>query len=134
MMIHEINVNNIPVGKVEICYLEERRVSDEEPFSIEERQLLKAIAEHVPAPSAARIDVKELNIAAGAVTMKAETDTYESAAQIEATLQQEPRFKAAKKADEKKIGDALSFTITIPLTVPDAAASEATAPTPGEEG
>ncbi len=96
--------------------------------------MLKAIAEHVPAPSAARIDVKELNIAAGAVTMKAETDTYESAAQIEATLQQEPRFKAAKKADEKKIGDALSFTVTIPLTVPDAAASEATAPTPGEEG
>jgi PAS domain S-box-containing protein len=47
MMIHEINVNNIPVGKVEICYLEERRVSDEEPFSIEERQLLKAIAERL---------------------------------------------------------------------------------------
>lgn len=97
--------------------------------------MLKAIAEHVPAPSAARIDVKELNIAPGAVTMKAETDSYESAAQIEGALQQEPRFKAAKKADEKKVGEALSFSITIPLTADETVdGADAAAPTPGEEG
>ncbi len=83
--------------------------------------MLKTLSEHMPATASARIDVKELTIAAAAVTMKAETDSYESAATIEASIQSEPRFKGAKKADEKKVGDALSFSLTIPLNQPEAA-------------
>lgn len=94
-------------------------------------EMLKAISDHVPQPSAARIDVKELNIGEGAVVMKAETDSYESAAQIESSLQADPRFKEAKKADEKKVGDALSFSITIPLAQPGETL-DAEAPAGGE--
>jgi len=41
----KIMVQNKPVGKVDICYLEERRASDEVPFISEECLLLNAIAE-----------------------------------------------------------------------------------------
>ena len=34
-------------GQVDVCYLEERPVSDEEPFLIEERQLITAIAQRL---------------------------------------------------------------------------------------
>ncbi len=95
--------------------------------------MLKALTEHVPPVNVARIDVKELNISEGAVTMKAETDTYESASQIEAALQEEPRFKGARKADEKKVGEALSFSLTIPLGEEEEAPVEEGA-APGEEG
>ena len=94
--------------------------------------LLRQISEHVPGPSNARIDVRELNIGEGAVTMKAETDSYEMAAQIEESLKQEPRFKDAKKADEKKVGEALSFSLTIPLNAEEAAPTEGEAA--GSEG
>lgn len=87
--------------------------------------LLRQISEHMPGPSNARIDVRELNIGEGAITLKAETDSYEMAAQIEESLKQEPRFKDAKKADEKKVGEALSFSLTIPLNVEEAAPPEA---------
>lgn len=102
--------------------------------------MLKAITEHMPATSVARIDVRELNIAAATVTLKAETDSYESASQIEASIQEEPRFKLAKKADEKKVGDALSFSLTIPLdqegaeTTEGGAPPDGAAPTPGGAG
>lgn len=89
--------------------------------------MLRQISERVPAPASARIDVKELTIAEGAVTMKAETDSYEMAAQIEESLKQEPRFKGARKADEKKVGEALSFSLTIPLNTEDAATDAAPA-------
>ena len=95
-------------------------------------ELLRQISEHVPGPSNARIDVRELNIGEAAVTMKAETDSYEMAAQIEDSLRQEPRFKDAKKADEKKVGEALSFSLTIPLNAEAAAPAEGEAP--GSEG
>lgn len=102
--------------------------------------MLKAITEHMPATAVARIDVRELNISPGIVTMKAETDSYESVSQIEASIQEEPRFKSAKKADEKKVGEAVSFSLTIPLDhgeaeTPDGAAPpDAAAPTPGGAG
>ncbi len=47
MLAHKIIVNGKPVGQVEVCYLEERPVSDEGPFLIEERQLIKAVAERL---------------------------------------------------------------------------------------
>jgi hypothetical protein len=90
--------------------------------------MLKAISERVPAHKEARVDVRELSIGEDAVTFKAETDSYESAAKIEESLRRDPRFENARKADEKKVGEALTFTMNIPL---GAAEGEAAA---GEEG
>ena len=47
MQAHKIIVNGKPTGQVEVCYLEERPISDEGPFLIEERQLIKAVAERL---------------------------------------------------------------------------------------
>ena len=91
--------------------------------------MMKVISEHVPPASQARIDVRELTIAEQSVSFRAETDSYESAAKIEETLRREDRFKSARKGEEKKVGDTLTFTMTIPL------GEEATAEAPaGEEG
>jgi PAS domain S-box-containing protein len=45
MQTREVIVNGMPVGQVEVCYLEEQQASDEGPFLKEERKLLNAIAE-----------------------------------------------------------------------------------------
>ncbi len=42
-----IIANGKPVGQVEVCYLEDRQVSNEGPFLTEERYLLNAIAERL---------------------------------------------------------------------------------------
>lgn len=89
--------------------------------------MLKTLSERVPRAADARIDVRELTIAEDTVMMKAETDSYETAAKIETALKNDPRFKDARKADEKKTGEALTFSVTIPLGGTDAA-------TAGEEG
>jgi len=47
MLTHKIIVNKTPIGQVELCYLEEPPAGDQEPFSLDERQLLKAIAERL---------------------------------------------------------------------------------------
>lgn len=78
-------------------------------------EMLKTISEKVPPPNEARIDVRELTITEQAVSFKAETDSYESAAKIEEALQRDARFKGARKAEEKKVGEALTFTMNIPL-------------------
>jgi Tfp pilus assembly PilM family ATPase len=90
-------------------------------------EILKSLSEKVPPPSQARIDVRELTISEGSISFRAETDSYESAAKIEEALQKDDRFKSARKGDEKKVGEALTFTMTIPLGESDAAAT-------GEEG
>ncbi|MDP6933440.1 MAG: pilus assembly protein PilM [Myxococcota bacterium] len=96
--------------------------------------LIKSISEAVPphacpqgAPNcvSARIDVQELLVTETALTIKAETDGYEEAANIEAGLKTNPRFSEARKGDETKSRDGIRFTITIPLEVDK---------TPGEEG
>lgn len=90
-------------------------------------ELLKRVSERMPAPKDARIDVRELTLSEQSVSFKAETDSYESAARIEEALQSDPSFKEASKADEKKVGEGLSFSVTIPLATEDGAAA-------GEEG
>ncbi len=90
-------------------------------------ETLKRISERMPAPRDARIDVREITLSEQSVSFKAETDSYESAARIEEALKTDPAFKEARKADEKKSGEALTFSVTIPL------ASEAGADG-GEEG
>lgn len=92
---------------------------------------LKQISASVPAPNEARIDVKELSISEDSIVMKAETDSYETAAKIEEALRRLPRFSQARKGDEKKTGDTLQFTLTIPLGIEAPAEAETT---PGGEG
>ncbi|MBN1336864.1 MAG: hypothetical protein JXB39_12980 [Deltaproteobacteria bacterium] len=81
--------------------------------------LLKDLSQAMPPPEEARIDVKELTISANALSMKAETDGYDSAARIEASLQRSSRFEGATKGDEKKTGDHILFSVTVPLSSED---------------
>lgn len=77
--------------------------------------MLERISQNVPPPNEARIDVSELSVNPGSITIKAETDGYEAAAKIETALQAAPGFKDANKGDEKKVREEVRFTITIPL-------------------
>lgn len=96
--------------------------------------MLKSISETLPPSGEARIDVRELTITTETVSFKADTDGYEAAAKIEEALKKDPRFAEAHKSDEKKVGDALSFSMSIPLkTEGEEAPAEAPA-APGEEG
>ncbi len=79
--------------------------------------LLKEISVAMPAPEDATIDVRELTLAETVVTISAETDGYEAAARIEASLQDSARFQHATKGDEKKRGDKVQFEISIPLGI-----------------
>lgn len=76
---------------------------------------LKEISEAMPKAEEAKVDVKEMTISNTGVSMKAETTGYEAAASIEAGLRGNTRFKGAKKADEKKLGDGISFSLSIPF-------------------
>ncbi len=88
-------------------------------------ETFKRLSERMPPPREARVDVRELTISEQSVSFKAETDSYESAARIEEALKTDPTFSEARKADEKKSGDALTFSVTIPLaTEGDAAVGE----------
>jgi len=87
-------------------------------------ELLRKLSDRMPAPGAARIDVRELTISESAVSLKAETDSYESAAKIEEALKRDDQFGEARKADEKKAGEALSFSLTIPLKAEGDASGE----------
>ena len=77
--------------------------------------LLKEISDAMPTSDEVRIEVRELTISAASVRIRAETAGYEAAATIEQSLRENPRFKGARKGDEKKLGDGISFSITIPL-------------------
>jgi hypothetical protein len=83
-------------------------------------EMLKTLSDGVPPASEARIDVRELNISDAAVSFRADTDSYEMAAKIEEALKKEPRFSQAQRGDEKKVGEILTFSMTIPLGEPQA--------------
>jgi Tfp pilus assembly PilM family ATPase len=87
-----------------------------------ELTLMKELSEAMPPPNEARVDVRELNIADAAMSFLAETDGYEAAAKIEAALQKFPKFSRAAKGEEKKVGEGVSFSVTIPLGDADSAA------------
>lgn len=86
--------------------------------------MLKALSEGVPAVAEARIDVRELTIGDETLSFKAETDSYDSAAKIEEALQRTSRFSQAKRGEEKKVGDVLTFSINIPLAAAAAPGTE----------
>ncbi|GDX80463.1 hypothetical protein LBMAG42_22740 [Deltaproteobacteria bacterium] len=96
--------------------------------------MLKKLADVLPANNTAKIDVLELTITQEAVSFKAETDTYESAAKIEETLKNNETFAQAHKSDEKKLGDYLRFNMSIPLGTPETPDDKAAGAPAGEEG
>lgn len=92
--------------------------------------LLRRLSQGMPAPGDARIDVREMNLDAESLALKAETDSYEMAAKIEESLKRDGYFPTAKKSDEKKSGEIVTFAVNIPLGEPDGAV----APAEGEGG
>ena len=89
--------------------------------------LLREISDGMPAPTEARVDVTELSVIESTVTLKIETDGFESATRIESSLKERPLFENATGGDSKKLGDVVRFTVTIPMGGPEDAAA-------GEEG
>ena len=77
--------------------------------------LVKNISESLPPHAQARIDVSEMVISKASINLKAETDGFQTATEIEQTLKQNPKFKQAQKADEKSMRDGIRFSIIIPL-------------------
>lgn len=96
-------------------------------------EMLRSLSLAVPPSGEARIDVRELTINEDAVSFKADTDTYESAAKIEESIKKNPSFAQAHRSDDKKAGEGLSFTMSIPLGEPPAEDAAPAAPA-GEEG
>jgi Tfp pilus assembly PilM family ATPase len=76
---------------------------------------LSQLSTALPDPTSAPIDVAELTVTSSAINMKATTDGYDAAANIETALAENERFKRARKGDEKKTSLGISFTVTIPL-------------------
>src|SRR6185436_10705224 len=109
--------------------------------------LLREVSEAVPPGDEARIDVTEMTISEGSLSFDAETDSFNTATKIENTLREHPRFKDARKGEERKCKDDICFKMTIPLgeTVaegetpsdggaPAVPAEHGGTPAPGEEG
>jgi hypothetical protein len=107
--------------------------------------LLREVSEAVPPGDEARIDVTEMTIAEGSLSFDAETDSFNTATKIENTLRAHPRFKDARKGEERKCKDDICFKMTIPLgedvaaetpegEAPAVPAEPYSTPQPGEEG
>lgn len=75
------------------------------------------LSQSVPSHKDAIIDVNDLTINETGITIRAETSGYEAAATIESALQGTEKFATAKKSEETKKGDKLSFAISIPYEV-----------------
>jgi general secretion pathway protein L len=102
--------------------------------------LLREVSEAVPPGDEARIDVTDMTIAEGTLTFDAETDSFNTATKIENTLREHPRFKDARKGEERKCKDDICFKMTIPLgevvatDTPEGGPPAAPAEQPGQEG
>ena len=104
--------------------------------------LLREVSEAVPPGDEARIDVTEMTISEGSLSFDAETDSFNTATKIENTLREHPRFKDARKGEERKCKDDICFKMTIPLgenvaeETPEggAPAEPSGTPEPGKEG
>ena len=75
---------------------------------------LNHLSTSLPDPKDARIDVNELTMTPQSINLKAVTDGYDAAANIESALTSNVRFKGARKGNEKKTRLGISFTVTIP--------------------
>ena len=63
---------------------------------------LNHLSTSLPDPKDARIDVNELTMTPQSINLKAVTDGYDAAANIESALASNVRFKGARKGNEKK--------------------------------
>jgi len=77
--------------------------------------VLRDLSKALPEATDATINVSDLTISSTGVNFKAETSGYEAAATIESALKEEELFLNAKKADERKIPDGISFSMSIPF-------------------
>jgi Tfp pilus assembly PilM family ATPase len=96
--------------------------------------VLRTLSLALPPNRTAKIDVRELTLTPDALSFKAETDSYESVAQIEETLKNTPEFSQARKGEEKKSGEVLVFNMSIPLGAAEPAAEEGPTTPTAEEG
>jgi general secretion pathway protein L len=78
--------------------------------------LLKQLSLGMPTATEARVDVTELHVVPGSVTLKLETDEYSNAEAIERKLKEEPRFSQTKRSKEQKVSNGIRFVLTIPLS------------------
>ncbi len=63
-----------------------------------------------------RVELSELKITRETITFEAETDNFNSSAQVENQLRTDPRFADATKGQEKKLSNGrVRFPITIPI-------------------
>jgi hypothetical protein len=69
----------------------------------------------VPDPETVTVNVSDLTMGNLSMTFNAETDTYESAAAIETSIQAVEAFADAVKSNERRSRDNVTFTMTIPL-------------------
>ncbi len=77
--------------------------------------LMKQLSMALPSNDAAEIEVSDLTITTASMKFDAVTTGYEAAATIHSSLKSVERFAGAQKGKEKKKGDGLEFTVTIPL-------------------
>ena len=68
-----------------------------------------------PDPDTVTVNVSDLTVGSLSLTFNAETDTYESAAAIETSIQAVEAFADAVKSNERRARDKVTFTMTIPL-------------------
>ena len=61
------------------------------------------------------VNVSDLTVGGLSLTFNAETDTYESAAAIETSIQAVEAYADAVKSNERRSRDKVTFTMTIPL-------------------
>ena len=77
--------------------------------------LLKEISVGVPGPDT-RVDVTEMHIVPGSVSMKMETDSFLAVEEIEKSLKEMPRFSQTTKNQEQRVSNGIRFTLSIPLS------------------
>ncbi|MBN2801361.1 MAG: hypothetical protein JXX28_19625 [Deltaproteobacteria bacterium] len=77
--------------------------------------LLRGLTKAFPPPEEVTVDVSELTIAPGAITLDAETSGFGDVATIEESVRGDARFAAATSKDPKKVRDKIRFVLNIPL-------------------
>lgn len=77
--------------------------------------LLYTLTQSFPPASAVTVDVSELTLATGAITLDAETNGFSDVATIEEAVRANPRFAQAASKDPKKVKERIRFSLNIPL-------------------
>ncbi len=111
--VRDITVYGERIGVLEVCYLEERRESDEGPFLKEERSLLNAIAERFGRLLERQETEERLRKAHDELEMQVETRTAELARANEELRIEIAERKRAEEALRKSSGKLESFAYSV---------------------